>query len=246
MRVEDVADAAIVEPATRRSALLAPAFAAVACGRPYKLLEPGPQGRAMGYEAIGMVEVVGAGVRNIRRGDFVIVPFALSDGSCASCHECLQTSCINGGFSAALSGCAGLGAACAAGRRHRVRRAGAAAEQLRQLTGGNGALGARMRRQRSGNAHCARHRPPSRRDRHRVDVPHCDGMPAPPQAFYHNVTVSGGLVPVRAYIDGLLPDVLEGRIEPRRAFDREMRLDQVLQGYRALDQHESIKLMLRP
>jgi hypothetical protein len=49
-------------------------------------------------------------------------------------------------------------------------------------------------------------------------------MPASRPAFYNNVTVSGGPAPVRAYIDELLPDVLEGRIQPGRVFDRVVRL----------------------
>lgn len=44
-------------------------------------------------------------------------------------------------------------------------------------------------------------------------------MPASQPAFYDNVTVGGGPAPVRAYIEELLPDVLEGRIEPGRVFD---------------------------
>ena len=49
--------------------------------------------------------------------------------------------------------------------------------------------------------------------------------PFPPRGptFYKNVTVGGGPAPVRAYIDELLPDVLEGRIEPGRVFDRDGR-----------------------
>ena len=31
-------------------------------------------------------------------GDFVIMPFAFSDGTCEFCHEGLQTACIHGGF----------------------------------------------------------------------------------------------------------------------------------------------------
>ena len=38
--------------------------------------------------------------------------------------------------------------------------------------------------------------------------------------FFDNVTISGGPAPARAYIEELLPDVLEGRIEPGRVFDR--------------------------
>ena len=45
--------------------------------------------------------------------------------------------------------------------------------------------------------------------------------------------------------DALMPDVLEGRIEPGRVFDREVGLDGVPDGYRAMDQRESIKVMVR-
>jgi threonine dehydrogenase-like Zn-dependent dehydrogenase len=42
----------------------------------------------------------------------------------------------------------------------------------------------------------------------------------------------------------LLPDVLEGRIEPGRVFDRVGRLDDVPDGYRAMDEREAIKVMI--
>jgi threonine dehydrogenase-like Zn-dependent dehydrogenase len=64
--------------------------------------------------------------------------------------------------------------------------------------------------------------------------------------FYKNITVSGGPAPVRAYIEELLPDVLEGRIEPGRVFDRTVGLDGVPDGYRAMDSRESIKVMVQP
>jgi threonine dehydrogenase-like Zn-dependent dehydrogenase len=77
----------------------------------------------------------------------------------------------------------------------------------------------------------------------RVGVPHYEGIPALP-AFYKNVIVGGGPAPVRAYVEELLPDVLEGRIQPGRVFDRVISLDQVPDGYRAMDQRESIKVMI--
>jgi threonine dehydrogenase-like Zn-dependent dehydrogenase len=77
----------------------------------------------------------------------------------------------------------------------------------------------------------------------RVGVPHYEGIPAGP-TFFKNVIVSGGPAPVRAYIDELLPDVLEGRIQPGRVFDRVIDLDAVPDGYRAMDQRESIKVMI--
>src|SRR5206468_6511670 len=65
---------------------------------PYQKMEHIETGRVMGHEAIGVVEDVGADVRTIKRGDFVIMPFAFSDGTCTFCHDGLQTSCIHGGF----------------------------------------------------------------------------------------------------------------------------------------------------
>ena len=64
--------------------------------------------------------------------------------------------------------------------------------------------------------------------------------------FFKNVTVGGGPAPVRAYMDELLPDVLEGRIEPGRVFDRVIGLDEMPDGYRAMDAREAIKVMVAP
>jgi threonine dehydrogenase-like Zn-dependent dehydrogenase len=80
----------------------------------------------------------------------------------------------------------------------------------------------------------------------RVGVPQDETMPASQTAFFDNVTVSGGPAPARAYIEELLPDILEGRIEPGRVFDRVVGLDDVPDGYRAMDQRESIKVMVEP
>ena len=80
----------------------------------------------------------------------------------------------------------------------------------------------------------------------RVGMPQDESMPASQLAFYNNVTVIGGPAPVRAYIEELLPDVLEGRIEPGRVLDRVVRLDGVPDGYRAMNNREAIKVMVRP
>ncbi len=58
--------------------------------------------------------------------------------------------------------------------------------------------------------------------------------------------MSGGPAAVRAYIEELLPDILEGRIEPGRVFDRVVRLDEVPDGYRAMNEREAIKVMVEP
>ena len=80
----------------------------------------------------------------------------------------------------------------------------------------------------------------------RVGVPQGETLPASLPAFFNNVTVSGGPAPVRAYIDELLPDILEGRIEPGRVFDRSVGLDEVPEGYRAMDERQSIKVLVEP
>jgi hypothetical protein len=80
----------------------------------------------------------------------------------------------------------------------------------------------------------------------RVGVPQGEVMPASGPAFYNNITVSGGPAPVRAYIDELLPDILEGRIEPGRVFDRTIGLDEVPGGYREMNERKSIKVLVEP
>src|SRR5215217_3483763 len=47
----------------------------------------------------------------------------------------------------------------------------------------------------------------------RVGVPQEDSIPQGVATFFGNVTISGGPAPARAYIEELLPDVLDGRIE---------------------------------
>lgn len=79
-----------------------------------------------------------------------------------------------------------------------------------------------------------------------VGVPHYEAIPSAQPTFYNNVTVSGGPAPVRAYIEELLPDVLEGRIEPGRVFNRVVGLEGVPDGYRAMNEREALKVMVEP
>ena len=48
----------------------------------------------------------------------------------------------------------------------------------------------------------------------------------------------------RAYIEELLPDVLDGTIQPGRVFDRTIRLDEVPEGYRAMATREALKVII--
>jgi threonine dehydrogenase-like Zn-dependent dehydrogenase len=80
----------------------------------------------------------------------------------------------------------------------------------------------------------------------RVGVPQSEQMPGGQASFYDNVTIGGGPAPVRAYIEELLPDILDGTIEPGRVFDRTVDLDGVPDGYRAMDEREALKVMVEP
>jgi threonine dehydrogenase-like Zn-dependent dehydrogenase len=121
-----------------------------------------------------------------------------------------------------------------------------AVERVRQLTGGVGAhsvlecvghdlsMETALRITRPGGAVG------------RVGVPQHEQIPTTFATFYDNISVAGGPAPARAYIEELLPDVLEGRIEPGRVFDRVVALDEVPDGYRAMNERESIKVMVKP
>jgi threonine dehydrogenase-like Zn-dependent dehydrogenase len=333
VRIENVPNPRIIEPT---DAIVAVTRACI-CGSdlwPYQKMEHSDAGRVMGHEAIGIVEDVGADVHNVKRGDFVIMPFAFSDGTCEFCHEGLHTSCVHGGFFGTtevpgaqteavripqadgtlfvlpnekddrllsslltLSDVMGTGhhaavaARVTAGKRVAIvgdgavglcgviaaRRLGAeqiimlgrhadriklakefgatdvvsergdeAVERVRELTLGFGvhsvlecvghgpAMDTAIKIARPGGAVG------------RVGVPQHEKMPASDPAFYNNITISGGPAPVRAYIEELLPDVLEGKIQPGRVFDRTVGLDGVPDGYRAMNERAAIKVMVRP
>ena len=333
VRIENVPDPQIIEPT---DAIIRVTRACV-CGSdlwPYQKMERSDTGRVMGHEAIGVVEDVGTDVRRIKRGDFVIMPFAFSDGTCAFCHDGLQTSCIHGGFFGSTEvagaqaeavripladgtlfpvgahaddalmpsllslsdvmgtghhaaiiakvapgksvavvgdGAVGLCGVIAAKRlgaeqiiilgRHADRialakdfgatdvvseRGEAAVERVRELTGGYGVHSVLecVGLEQAVNTAISIARPGGAVGR--VGVPQEQTIPGSEPAFYNNVTVGGGPAPVRAYIEDLLPDVLEGNIEPGRVFDRTVGLDGVPDGYRAMNDREAIKVMVTP
>ena len=333
VRLENVPDARIINPTDA----LVKVTRACICGSdlwPYKKMEPSANGVVMGHEAIGVVEDIGKEVRNVKRGDFVIMPFAWSDGTCEFCAQGLQTACIHGGFfgneevagaqaeavripladgtlfavrgpedeallaslltlsdvmgtghHAAVTakvapgkiaavvgdGAVGLCGVIAARRlgaervimlgHHRDRialarefgatdvveeRGSDAVERVLEITGGLGAhsvlecvgleqsTATALGIVRAGGAVG------------RVGVPQETKIPLADESFYKNATIAGGPAPVRAYFEELLPDVLEGRIEPGRVFDRTINLDEVPDGYRAMNDREAIKVLIKP
>jgi threonine dehydrogenase-like Zn-dependent dehydrogenase len=61
-----------------------------------------------------------------------------------------------------------------------------------------------------------------------------------------NITLTGGAAPARAYIEELMPDILEGAVEPGRVFDQTIGLDEVPDGYRAMADRKSLKVLIQP
>ncbi|HEU5029485.1 MAG TPA: zinc-dependent alcohol dehydrogenase family protein [Spirillospora sp.] len=94
VRVEERADPAIIEPTDAIIRL----SATCVCGSdlwPYRGVEK-PDGPApMGHEYVGVVEEVGADVRTIRPGQFVIGSFWASDDTCELCRAGYQSSCVH-------------------------------------------------------------------------------------------------------------------------------------------------------
>jgi hypothetical protein len=80
----------------------------------------------------------------------------------------------------------------------------------------------------------------------RVGAPQYDDVPMPFGVFMRNVTLTGGVAPARAYIDELLPDVLEGRIQPGKVFDLAVGLDDIASGYKAMADRTALKVLVRP
>lgn len=333
VRIENVPDPTILDPT---DAIIRVTSACI-CGSdlwPYADMAPSETGQSMGHEAMGIVEDVGAEVRNLKRGDLVVMPFAYSDGTCEFCHEGLNTACVhvgffgNNGFNGAQAealripfadgtlfplsvseddalmpslltladvmgtghhaavvagvksgssvavvgdGAVGLCGVIAAKRlgaeriiimgRHEARtrlarelgatdvvaeRGEAAVQRVRELTGGFGVHSVLecVGTEASTETSVQIARPGGAIGR--VGVPHYEAVPLAQPLFYKNVKVGGGPAPVRAYIEELLPDILEGRIEPGRVFDRTVNLDGVPDGYRAMADRESIKVLVRP
>src|ERR671936_81716 len=95
--VDSVPDPTIEEPT---DAIMRVVHACI-CGSdlwPYTSMAPSETGQSMGHEAIGVVEETGADLRTLKRGDLVVMPFAISDGTCEFCQEGLQTACVHVGF----------------------------------------------------------------------------------------------------------------------------------------------------
>jgi threonine dehydrogenase-like Zn-dependent dehydrogenase len=66
------------------------------------------------------------------------------------------------------------------------------------------------------------------------------------ELFFEHVHLHGGPAPVRKYLPNMIDLVLNGKINPGNVFDLTLPLDQVAEGYRAMDERRAIKTLLRP
>jgi len=336
VRVEQVPDSTIKLPT---DALVRVAGSAI-CGSdlwPYASRSPQDAPARVGHEFVGIVEDTGRDVTTVKKGDLVVAPFAISDGTCQFCREGLQTSCAHpeagfwdmipdeGGQAEAVrvpladgtlvrlpvapdsalvpslltlsdvlgtghhaaviagvsnrtrvtvigDGAVGLLAVLSARRlgaeqvilmgRHPARtslgrefgasdvvsaRGDEGIAQVRELTGGDGthvvieAVGTMPAYQQAVGVV----RPGGVISR--VGVPQFEDAPVGwGSLFRHNVRLAGGPAPVRAYIEELMPDILDGTIEPGKVLDLTVGLDGVPAAYRDMAGRTVLKTLITP
>ncbi|HKK04950.1 MAG TPA: zinc-dependent alcohol dehydrogenase family protein [Gammaproteobacteria bacterium] len=78
-----------------------------------------------------------------------------------------------------------------------------------------------------------------------VGVPHgveLDGQ----ELFFTHTHLHGGPAPVRRFLPDLIDLVSQEKVNPGSVFDLTLPLDQVAEGYRAMDERRAIKVLLRP
>lgn len=307
------------------------------CGsdlHPYHNMHPHAhgEGEAMGHEVIGRIEEMGSSVSGFKKGDLVIVPFAVGDNTCPFCQEGLMTSCIHGSF---MHGCQAeyvrvpqaqgsmfklpdeigddspllpslLTLSDVYGTGYHAAVMGGVSEDTTVTVIGDGAvgllavlsakklgaktiilMGRHPKRTDLGRDFGATHIVPERGDEgiakvreltngegthvvlecvglmpayemslgvvraggviSRVGVPQYNDAPVGfASLFGRNITLTGGPAPTRAYMEVLLPDILNGTDEPGRVFDVTVDLDGVPAGYRAMDKREALKVLIRP
>jgi threonine dehydrogenase-like Zn-dependent dehydrogenase len=297
---------------------------------PYRGIDAPAEPTPMGHEYCGIVEEVGAAVKNIRRGQFVVGSFFASDNTCEICHDGYQSRCVHveyvgaGGAQAPLlrvpladgtlvsapevpsedlipsllatsdvlgtgwfaadaavvgpgktvavvgDGAVGLCAMLAAKHlgaeriiamsRHEQRqklardfgatdivseRGDEGVAIIREMTGGLGAhsvieaVGTQESMMQA--IRC------TRAGGHVGFVGVAHGVQIPGQElFFAEVHLHGGPAPVRRFLPELIELVLNRKIDPGKVFDLTLPLEQVAEGYRAMDERRAIKTLLRP
>src|SRR5438445_17610 len=222
VRIEAVPDASLVEAT---DAVVRVTHAAI-CGSdlwPYKSMESSETGRRMGHEFIGVVGDGAVGLCAViaarRLGAEQVILLGRHADRIALAREFGATHIVS-------------------------ERGDEAVERVRELTGGLGAHSVLecVGLEQSTVTALSIARPGGAVGR--VGVPQEESIPEGLTTFMDNIAIAGGPAPARAYIEQLLPDLVEGRIEPGRVFDRVGRLDDVPDGYRAMNEREAIKVLI--
>ena len=327
IRFEDAPDPTITAPTDA----IIKVHTACICGSdlwPYRGDDETSDAHTIGHEALGVVEEVGADVRDFRAGDFVIVPFDHCDNTCAHCKAGVHSACENmditqsgqaeytrvaqadgslvktdgmpdedlmpslmalsdvmaTGWHAAVAagvrkggtavvvgdGAVGLCGVLAASQmgaekiiamsRHESRqkiatqfgathivetRGKEGVAEVKDILGG---VGGDAVLECVGNGAAFKQAFMAARPGATVGmvgVPH--GAEAPLRVmFSKNIGLAGGIAPVRRYLPELLDLVLARTIDPGLVFDLTLPLDQVAEGYRAMDERTAIKVLLKP
>jgi threonine dehydrogenase-like Zn-dependent dehydrogenase len=295
---------------------------------PYRGIQPISQPMAMGHEYCGVVEEVGSAVKTVKRGQFVVGSFCISDNTCPICRTGYQSGCQNlsfmtgaqapyarvpfadgtlvatpgmppeeiipsllttsdvlgtGWFAADAAnvkpgstvvvvgdGAVGLLGVLSAKQmgaqriiamsRHEKRqklavefgatdivteRGDDGVARIKEMTGGFGAesvlecVGTQESMMQA--IHCTR---PGGSIGY-VGVPHGAQLDAQ-QLFFKLVHLHGGPAPVRRYLPKLIELVWNQQINPGKVFDLTLPLNQVAEGYRAMDERRAIKALLQP
>lgn len=327
IRLEEFSEPTIDKP----TEAIVKVVASCICGSdlwPYRGENEITPGTPIGHEVVGVVEEVGADVRSVEPGDFVIVPFCHCDNTCPHCLAGMTSACQNLGFTfggqgeyvkaheadgslvkphgtpdaallpslltlsdvlatgwhAAVSagvrpgstavvvgdGAVGLCGVLAAAQlgaervvamsRHEPRQqiakrfgatdivaergeegeervldltAGVGADAVLECVGTDQAMRTAFSIARPGSTVGF------------VGVPHGVQVPIR-EMFSRNVGLAGGVAPVRTYLPELLELVESRTIDPGLVFDLTLPLDQVAEGYRAMDERRAIKVLLQP
>src|SRR5947199_229435 len=183
---------------------------------PYRGFNPAAEPSPMGHEYCGIVEEVGREVTSVKPGQFVIGSFFASDNSCPICKAGYQSSCQHAEF------------------------VGGAQAPLLRVPLADGTLVATP------------------------GAPSTDMIPsllATSDVFgtgwfaadAANVkpgmtvaVVGDGPAPVRRFLPKLIDVVFTGKVDPGKGFDLALPLDQVAEGYRAMDERRAIKTLVQP
>jgi threonine dehydrogenase-like Zn-dependent dehydrogenase len=79
----------------------------------------------------------------------------------------------------------------------------------------------------------------------RVGAAQYSNVPLGFGTIMRNIGVYGGVAPARAYIETLMPDILQGKINPGKMFDITVAIDDIATGYKAMAERTAIKALVK-